>query len=226
MVEDADIVDQVLQLVNNDARLASDQLALDVDSSNGVVTLDGSVGRLADKRRIESLATSVDGVTAVNNRLTVVPDVEVSDVELERAVARAILQDRALDTSEVSVAVEGGVVVLRGTVPSLTMKRYAGVLAWWVPGVRDVDNRLDLKWPEEDNDSEITEAVEEALDKDYLVDPSGISVHTYRGVVTLRGAVFSEEQRDVAENDAWFVLGVKDVNNQIRVSPVPPGPVR
>ncbi len=226
MVTDADIVDQVLRLVENDPRLARDQLHLDVHCSNGMVTLGGSAGRLADRRRVESLASSVPGVRAVESRVTLTPDVDVDDAALESAVVRALTQDRALVTSEIDVTVQQGVVTLWGTVPSLTMKRYAGVLAWWVPGVRDVDNRLDLKWPEEDNDTEITEAVQEALDKDYLVDPTGIAVHTYRGVVTLRGAVFSEEQRDAAENDAWFVLGVKDVNNQIRVSPVPPGPMR
>jgi len=219
---DPEIVDRVTELAESDPRLDQERLQLDVDSLDGVVVLDGAVGRLADKRRLELLASSVEGVRAVKNRLLVSPDVERDDAEVEAGVIRALVEDRAIDETEISVSVRDGIVTLRGTVPSLASKRYAGVLAWWVPGVREVDNQLDLKWPEEDNDSEITEAVVAALEKDHLVDATGIDVHTYRGVVTLRGAVFGEEQRDAAENDAWFVLGVRDVNNDLRVSPAPP----
>jgi osmotically-inducible protein OsmY len=40
------------------------------------------------------------------------------------------------------VVVDGDVVTLNGQVPSLSHKRLAGVLAWWVPGVRDVVDGL------------------------------------------------------------------------------------
>ncbi|NIO09735.1 MAG: BON domain-containing protein, partial [Deltaproteobacteria bacterium] len=37
---------------------------------------------------------------------------------------------------EIEIEVENGVVVLNGHVPSMSHKRLAGVLAWWVPGSR------------------------------------------------------------------------------------------
>src|SRR5207248_8889260 len=42
-----------------------------------------------------------------------------------------------------------GVVLLEGRAPSLSHKRLAGVLAWWVPGTRDVLNHLEIVPPEE-----------------------------------------------------------------------------
>jgi osmotically-inducible protein OsmY len=42
------------------------------------------------------------------------------------------------------VEVKDGVVTLNGEVPSLTHKRLAGVLAWWVPGVKSVVNRVEV----------------------------------------------------------------------------------
>ncbi|MGQ9676385.1 MAG: BON domain-containing protein [Chloroflexota bacterium] len=222
MPTDPEIVDEIVRRIQSDPRLDHVGLRLHVDSQDGVVVLSGTVARLADKRRVENLVRQVDGVEDANNLLTVAPDVEVDDAQLEISVARALMQDRALEGNQVQMTVCDGVVTLRGSVLSLALKRYAGVLAWWVPGVRDVVNQLDLRWPEEDNDSEITEAVKAALDKDYLVDSTAISVHTHAGTVTLRGAVFGEEQRDAAENDAWFVLGVREVNNELQVSPETP----
>ena len=57
------------------------------------------------------------------------------------------------------VEVRDGVVTLNGEVPSLSHKRLAGVLAWWVPGCRDVINGLAEVPAQEDNDDELTDAV-------------------------------------------------------------------
>ena len=59
----------------------------------------------------------------------------------------------------INVEVANGVVTLNGEVPSLTHKRLVGVLAWWVPGSRDVINGLEEVPPEQDNDDELIDAV-------------------------------------------------------------------
>jgi osmotically-inducible protein OsmY len=110
-----------------------------------------------------------------------------------------------------------GVVLLEGQTPSLSHKRLAGALAWWVPGSRDVLNCLEVVPPEEDNDDEITDAVKIVLDKDPFVDEVQILVATRNRVVTLDGAVRSEGEKDMAEFDAWFVFGVDRVINNLQV---------
>src|SRR5262245_8486410 len=110
-----------------------------------------------------------------------------------------------------------GVVLLEGEAPSLSHKRLAGALAWWVPGSRDVLNCLEVVPPEEDGDDEITDAVKLILDKDPFVDDVQILVTTRDRVVTLDGATPSEGEKDMAEFDAWFVFGVDKVINNIEV---------
>jgi osmotically-inducible protein OsmY len=110
-----------------------------------------------------------------------------------------------------------GVVLLEGQTPSLSHKRLAGALAWWVPGSRDVLNCLEVVPPEEDNDGEITDAVKIILDKDPFVDDVQILVITRDRIVTLEGAVRSEGEKDMAEFDAWFAFGVDKVINNIQV---------
>ena len=99
----------------------------------------------------------------------------------------------------------------------LGLKRLAGVLAWWVPGSRDVVNGLGVTPPEDDNDGEITDAVRVALEKDPMVNPDQIRVMTHNAVVTLQGQVPTQSERDAAEFDAWYVFGVDKVVNQISV---------
>ncbi|MGH9753934.1 MAG: BON domain-containing protein [Blastocatellia bacterium] len=110
-----------------------------------------------------------------------------------------------------------GVVLLEGHAPSLSHKRLAGTLAWWVPGSRDVLNCLEVVPPEEDNDDEITDAIKIVLDKNPFVDDVQVLVATRHRVVTLEGAVRSEGEKDMAEFDAWFVFGVDKVINNLQV---------
>jgi osmotically-inducible protein OsmY len=96
-------------------------------------------------------------------------------------------------------------------------KRLAGVLAWWVPGTRDVVNGLEEVPAEEDNDNELTDAVRLALEKDPFVNAVKIRVTTQDWIVTLDGLVPNETMKQMAERDAWYVLGVKKVDNRIQV---------
>jgi osmotically-inducible protein OsmY len=110
-------------------------------------------------------------------------------------------------------------VTLSGTVPSLGHMRLAGVLAWWVPGSRDVVNDLDVVPAEADSDDEMTDAVRGALEKDPFVNADQIRVSTRGRVVTLTGVVPKDAERDMAERDAWYVAGVDDVRNELTVHP-------
>jgi len=112
---------------------------------------------------------------------------------------------------------DGGIVLLEGQAPSLSHKRLAGTLAWWVPGSRDVLNCLEVVPPEEDNDDEINDAVKIILDKDPFVDDVQILVITRNRIVTLEGVVTSEGEKDMAEFDAWFVFGVDRVINKLEI---------
>jgi osmotically-inducible protein OsmY len=117
----------------------------------------------------------------------------------------------------IEISVNDGVVLLDDHVPSLAKKRLAGVLAWWVPGSRDVINGMAVEPPEEDNDEEMLDTVRLVLTRDPFVDADQIRVSTKNSVVTLEGLVINDVQRRAAENDAWFVFGVDKVVNNLKV---------
>jgi osmotically-inducible protein OsmY len=209
----------------------------------GSAVLEGEVASVAVKKLLLARAAAQRSVVGVVDRLRVAPARRMGDCEIRDRLLNALLAEPALAEvalreivkgsvvpvsepmnarGDLSVRIDDGVVTLDGSAPSLAHQRLAGVLAWWIPGVRDVVNGVDVRAPEEDTDDEITDAVRTALEKDPFVDPSQVRVRTRVAVVTLEGLVPKDTEREMAELDAWYVLGVERVENHIAVHPGTP----
>jgi osmotically-inducible protein OsmY len=65
-----------------------------------------------------------------------------SDERLREDISERLMQSYDIDSSEVTVQVQGGKVLLEGTVPSRYMKHAIEDIADNAPGVQDVDNRV------------------------------------------------------------------------------------
>ncbi len=92
--------------------------AIDVETSEWIVTLAGSASNIFMKDRAERIAETVKGVRGVVNEIEVQPGVARLDSEIREDIDAALLEDPATDSYEVSVAVDEGVVTLSGTVES------------------------------------------------------------------------------------------------------------
>jgi osmotically-inducible protein OsmY len=119
---------------------------------------------------------------------------------------------------DIEFAVADAVVTLEGHVISLPRRLFAGVLAWWTPGRRDVINALEVRPHYDERDDEVTEALQIVLEADPMVDPSQIQPRCKSWVVTLQGSVPTEEQTRRAEMDAWYLSGVDRVINELQVT--------
>jgi hyperosmotically inducible protein len=67
-VDDASVTAKVKTTLLADNQVGG--MKIDVDTNNGVVTLNGNVSGAAEKMRAEQLAQSVDGVRSVKNNLS------------------------------------------------------------------------------------------------------------------------------------------------------------
>ena len=65
-----------------------------------------------------------------------------SDERMREDISERLMEAYHIDSSEVTVQVLGGKVVLEGTVPSRRMKHAIEDIADAAPGVQDVDNRI------------------------------------------------------------------------------------
>jgi len=210
-----------------------------ISYENEILTLEGEVQDVAAKKLCMELAIAVPGVAGIVDRLHVTPAVRIGDGAILTAVRDVLLQEPALQNCAVRVrnkgrvetirdsaaaksgvielSVNDGVVLLDDHVPSLAQKRLAGVLAWWVPGSRDVINGMAVEPHEEDNDEELLDAVRLVLEKDPFVNADQIRVSAKQSVITLEGLVINDMQRRMAENDAWYVFGVDKVINMLQM---------
>jgi len=235
--------DQVIKAVRaafeRERRINLHRYPVRMGFADGVLTLEGEVEDIAAKKLGLELAIAVPGVSGIVDRLHVVPATHMGDGAILDAVRDALLQEPALQNCTIrvkhkgrmetvrespvgphgviEVSVTDGVVLLDDHVTNLVQKRLAGVLAWWVPGSRDVINGMDVVPPEEDSDDEVAKAVRLALKKDPFVNVDRIHVSARSSVVTLEGDVPTGAQKEMAEFDAWYVFGVDKVANNLKV---------
>jgi osmotically-inducible protein OsmY len=126
-----------------------------------------------------------------------------------------VLRDRGGESC-IDIRVVGGTVRLSGYVGSLSHRRLAEVLCWWSLGCERVDNLLEVVPGEMDNDDEVSDALRLAMEKDPLVHAEQISIQVHNGSVILQGYVPSQEERHLAELDAWYIPGVYEVVNDVQ----------
>jgi hyperosmotically inducible protein len=125
-----------------------DNLAYRVDGSK--VTLFGQVVRPTLKSEAENVVKKVEGVTAVDNEIEVLP-LSPNDDQIRRAVFRAIysrpdLQRYALGAvPPIHIIVKNGNVTLVGVVGSEMDKNVANIAANGVAGVFKVTNELQIE---------------------------------------------------------------------------------
>ena len=231
------VVSRVREAIMSESRLRGQHKRVNLSIENGTLTLEGEVDSVASKKLALEKAAEVPDIVGIVDRLHVAPAQPMTDGEIGALMREALLQEPAfsgfrlaadggnaigdIDDAEapgtVTFEVTGGVITLNGTVPGLDYKRLAGVLAWWIPGSRDVINGIAVDPPEDDGFDSIAEAVRLVLEKDPFVDAGHLRVGVRGRVVTLAGVMPSEPQRHMAEMDAWYVFGVDNVVNHIEV---------
>ena len=121
-------------------------------------------------------------------------------------------------TGDIGISVADGVIVLEGHVISQSHLRFAGALAWWTPGRRDVINALEVRPAYEDRDDEVAEVMRLVLEADPELDADYIRAACRDKVVMLEGSVPTEQQKRRAELDAWSLAAIRGVVNRLQVS--------
>lgn len=144
-----------------------------------------------------------------------------TDVQIQKDVLDEIKWDPFLSVSEIGVSVKNGVVTLSGHVDSYTKKLAAEKAAKRVSGVKIVaeDIQVGISPDYRKTDSEIGEAVLNALKWHTAVQEEKIKIKVEDGIVKLEGEVEWEYQKNNARLAIENLTGVKSVINLITVKP-------
>ncbi|MBU3018765.1 BON domain-containing protein [Paraglaciecola agarilytica] len=139
-----------------------------------------------------------------------------------------------LRNSHIEVEVEDGDVTLKGTVGQDTNKELAEAIAAGIPGIKSVNNQIEVVENDKPNnasiernyaqmvdDASITSAINSKILWSKLSDTTETSIDTYQSKVTLTGLVSSQEDSDTINAMSQHTKGVISVANQLVISDEP-----
>lgn len=224
--------------LKSEPRIGSIELVDVSFAEDGALIVEGEVATVKAKKLALERIGAIEGIGNIVDRLHVRAAEPMGDAQIRAHLRNAFLQEPSFSGLVVTQIADGahetikspddpsgslefsandGIVILNGDAPGMATKRLAGLLAWWVPGSRDVINGIAARDSEQDSPLAVAGAVRVALEKDRFVDAGQIQVGVRGRVVRLTGWVSSNEERSMAENDAWYVFGVDEVINAIDV---------
>lgn len=243
----ADVIDEIIKAtraaMERDIRIDTHAFPIEIEENNGRIIISGTAEDIIAKRLAVNYAMQfADGRVVVDDQLRVatdpVPDREMRDSLASKLAGEPVFKDTTIVVDAqgegvmvrdagsgadwIEALVDNGKVTLTGRVSSIAHRRIAELLTWWTAGTAAVDNYLSVAPAEEDNDDEIAEAVTIAFEKDPLVRSAQLQPSIADGVVVLNGTVNSEEERQLALTDTWYIPGVLEVVDRLQLHPRPP----
>jgi osmotically-inducible protein OsmY len=215
---------------------------IDVDSDHGVVTLKGKVDTETARQQAVGIAKGQDGVTRVDDQLTVTTDSVVARSDssprspgwITTKIQSQYYAHPGLKPWNIDVTTsDSGVVTLTGVVDNANDRAEAEKIARSTDGVTNVTDRLRVKGETaattgtaekvatDVTDSWITSKIQSRYFVDDDVKGRNINVDTQNGVVTLRGTVNSYSERLQAAAIARNTDGVKEVHDELMIEARP-----
>ena len=184
--------------------------SIEISSRDGIVTLSGSVPDILSQKRAVKVAEALRGVRAVVNNIEVAP-VFVPDEDLERNIRNSLLANPITENYQIDLKINGGDVVLSGSVDTWQEKKAAQMVVESIKGVKSVKNDLSVNFGDMISDAEILPEIERRIKMDPKLFGGLVKVAVKDAKVKLSGFVGSPAEKHIAYYDSW-VKGVRDVD--------------
>lgn len=142
-----------------------------------------------------------------------------TDDRIESSAKQSYIFKTYLQGDDIKINSSEGAVTLTGVVSEESHKALASDTVAGLPGVKSVDNKLEVKTvsPAVGSDEWLITKVKTTLLFHRSVSAAKTEVFAKDGIVTLRGEAATQAQKELATEYAKDVEGVKDVNNEMIV---------
>jgi osmotically-inducible protein OsmY len=111
--------------------------------ADGRVTLEGEVEGHYERARVEEIVRRIKGVRSFGNEVVAKP--QIVPLEIKRKIADAFKVTAEIDADSIAVdTADEGTIILTGSVSSLAEREAIERAAWSVPGVKRVENRVEV----------------------------------------------------------------------------------
>ena len=142
------------------------------------------------------------------------------DDRIESTARKSYVFKTYLQADDIKIESRDGAVTLTGIVAENFHKSLAQETVAGLPGVKSVDNRLEVKGapPTANSDAWLRDKVKVTLLFHRSVSAGTTEVDVKDGIVILRGGADSQAQKELTTEYAKDVEGVKDVINEMTVT--------
>lgn len=140
---DAEIAEVALKNLKWNTNVPEEKIILKVE--DGWITLEGEVLWNYQKEAAKSAVRGLIGVKGVHNLIKVKSQIKPEN--LTQNIKNAFIRNASIDADNVKVEVIGTKAILKGTVQSWAEKRQAEKAVWSAPGIFEIENKLEIKYP-------------------------------------------------------------------------------
>ncbi len=171
-------------------------------------------------KAINSITTMVAAISLLTLSATV--QAENTDSRIESSAKQSYVFKTYLKADDIKIQSKDGAVTLTGMVPEESHKTMAQETVTGLPGVKSVDNKLEVKGekPAKFSDAWLTTKIKSTLLFHRSVS-AGTEVDVKGGIATLKGNADNQAQKDLTTEYVKDIDGVKDVKNEMAVSKAP-----
>jgi len=119
--------------------------SITITVKNAHLTLVGEVDDYSQRQQAERILSAVPGIKGVTNKIRLrAPAGQADPADIKKRIEENLLRDAELDSRRIHVVIDRSRVILEGTVSSWVAASEAEQIAWNVPGIQEVENRLDI----------------------------------------------------------------------------------
>ena len=215
---DRDLKQRILRELKWDSRVS--WASINVEVTDGIVTLVGNVPTYVQKIAAQEAAHRVAGVLDVANDIEVRPIDQFvrTDSEIASAVRNALEWDALVPNDLIQSTVSSGWVTLEGQVDYWRERTDAERAIRRLAGVIGVINKITIR-KQTVNEKQLREEIEFALERRADREAERLRIEVHDGAVDLWGRVHSWQEKRAVIGSISHAPGVTQLKDHLRIDP-------
>lgn len=209
----------VMEKLNFEPRLDATNITVSVQGDHDIIVLGGKVSSYNEKFIAEKTVKSLAHVKSVANEIEVdlVAKYKKSDVDIAKDVTHALKSAVSISKQHIQSVVKDGVVILSGEVDWNFQKQNAFNIIQNLTGIKSIINTISVKPSVEIDTDKVKARIISEFERHARLDANKIEIIVDGSKVILKGKARSFSEIDDAEDAAWSIAGVDQVENNITI---------